>query len=153
VSVPRHVVVPDLFPPPDSPRIIRHDRSLPLDSPSWNPGSALSIARGARSFSEIRRSSWPTFAACLSITTEPALLVPSRGTLTWPPWERPKQAHPIDDKANPKSNNRPKPQGFGQTSAPLFTPPCTACSKQWHTVSGPAQPSRGARARERMVPS
>jgi hypothetical protein len=31
--------------------------------------------------------------------------------------------------------------------APLrFGPPRTACSKQWHTVSGPAQPSRGTRA-------
>ena len=35
---------------------------------------------------------------------------------------------------------------WANVRAPVrFGPPRTACSKQWHTVSGPAQPSRGTR--------
>jgi hypothetical protein len=37
-----------------------------------------------------------------------------------PARERPKQAHPIDGKANAKTYRVPTPHGFGQTSVPLF---------------------------------
>jgi hypothetical protein len=60
VSMARLVVVSDLFPAPDRPCIIQHGSILPLDSPSWNPGSVLSMAQGVGSPHEVRRSSWPT---------------------------------------------------------------------------------------------
>ncbi len=61
----RLVVVSDLLPPPDRPCVIHHGSILPLDSHSWNRGSLLSIAQGARSPHELRRSSWQTFESCL----------------------------------------------------------------------------------------
>ena len=77
VSVTPLVVMMDVLPPPDWPRIIRHGSTGPLELPSWNPGPVFSNCTRRSESSRNPPSFWPTFAPGLCITAESALLVPS----------------------------------------------------------------------------
>ena len=138
MSMARLIVVPHLFPPPDWPCVIHHGSILPRDSPSWNLGSVLLAA---------------TFASCLCITAESALLVPSSGT---PRGRRASDRSRHNQSRAWPTRNRltfPRRRDLRHTSVPLFASrsPRTACSKQWHTISRPSQRSWGTRRARRSL--